>query len=394
VPGEAIPILRTSERRDFKRCQQRWVWHYREGLKPKGSESTPLWFGTGVHLALSEWYLPGLKRGVHPAETFAKYAEGAVDTIKVSDATEERVAQYEDGATLGVRLMEGYVRHYGTDPHMDMIQAEQTFGLDIPWPRPEEARQSLYDTEPGQILVRYRGTYDGVYRDLRDGSVRLLETKTAKAISLDHLSLDDQAGSYWAVATMTLRRLGLIDPKESIKGIEYNFVRKSVEDERPKDAEGYACNKPTKVHYQDAIEAERQKMPGKVPGSSWVGPPLTGKETLPMLEDIANKLQLNVLGERSKSQPPAIYLRHEVTRTSKERNSQLRRIQDEAVQMQTLRDGSVAPTKNPTKDCKWDCDFFNMCELHERQGEWKEFKRIAFKVLDPYADHRKSAEDG
>lgn len=380
--GEAIPILRTSERKDFKRCQQRWVWHYREGLKPKSSESTPLWFGTGVHLALSEWYLPGLKRGVHPAETFAQYADGAVATVKVADATEERVAQYEDGAELGVKLMEGYVRHYGTDPHMDMIQAEQTFGLDIPWPRPEEARQSLYDTEPGQILVRYRGTYDGVYRDLRDNSVRLLETKTAKAITLGHLGLDDQAGSYWAVATMTLRREGLIGPTESIKGIEYNFVRKSVEDERPKDEEGYACNKPKKADYVAALEPYASQTPEQL-----------GKLTLPQLETEAEVHKLTVLGERSKSQPPAIFLRHEVIRTSKERNTQLRRIQDEAVQMQAVRDGSVAPTKNPTKDCNWDCDFFNMCELQERQGEWQEFKRIAFKVLDPYADHRKSAED-
>jgi hypothetical protein len=384
MPGEAIPILRTSERRDFKRCQQRWVWHYREGLKPKGSESTPLWFGTGVHLALSEWYLPGLKRGVHPAETFAKYAEGAVATIKVSDATEERVAQYEDGATLGVKLMEGYVRHYGTDPHMDFIQSEQTFGLDIPWPRAEENRQSLYLAEPGQLLVRYRGTYDGVYRDLRDTSVRLLETKTAKAITLGHLGLDDQAGSYWAVATMTLRRLGLIGPKESIKGIEYNFVRKATEDERPKDAEGYACNKPKKEDYYKALIEEEPDMADQD----------LRKWTLDRLAAKAAEWDLTVMGERSKSQPPPIFLRHEVIRTSKERNTQLRRIQDEAVQMQTIRDGSVAPTKNPTKDCHWDCDFFSMCELQERQGEWEEFKRIAYKVMDPYADHRKSAEDG
>lgn len=376
-----IPILRTSERKDFKRCQIRWWWHYREGLKPRGSEKAPLWFGTGVHLALAEWYLPGLKRGVHPAETWKAFAEDALDVIKVADATEETVAEYEDALTLGTLLMDGYVRKYGNDEHMNFIQAEQTFGLDIPWPRPDEERQLVYDTVTGQVLVRYRGTYDGVYRDLRDNAVRLLENKTAKAITLGHLSLDDQAGSYWAVATRTLRDQNLIGPKESIQGIEYNFIRKALGDDRPKDAEGYATNKPTKADYVD-------QMADLLPDRD-----LAMKAKLDELQATATLHKRVILGERSKSQPPPIYLRHEVRRTSRERTTQLRRIQDEAVQMQLLRDGSVAPTKNPTRDCNWDCDFFNMCELQERQGDWQDFKRIAYRVEDPYADHRKSAED-
>lgn len=387
----SVSILRTSERRDFKRCQTRWWWGWREGLKPRGSEKTPLWFGSGVHLGLAEWYLPGLKRGRHPAETFKEYAEGGIHTIKVQDATEEAVAQYEDGLSLGVKLLEEYVKHYGTDPSWDFIQAEQAFGLDVPWPR-EEERQAGYDVTPGDLLLRYHGTYDGVYRDLEDGKIKLLETKTAAAISTSHLSLDDQAGSYWAVAAMTLRAQGLIGPKERLHGITYNFLRKALPDERPVDAEGYATNKPTKEHYVAAIEAERQKMPGKVPGSSWIGPPLTGKETLAMLQDIASKLDLKVTGERSKSQPTPLFLREQVWRTAAERNTQLRRIQNEGVQMQLARDGAMPLTKNPTKDCSWDCSFFAMCELQERGGEWEEFKRLGFKAQDPYADHRKSAE--
>jgi hypothetical protein len=370
------PILRTSERRDFKRCQARWWWHYREGLKPKGAESTPLWFGTGVHLALAEWYLPGTKRGVHPAQTFTEYAEGALRSVKVAEATEERVAQYEDGAELGRILMEGYVANYGTDPHMDIIQAEQTFGLDIPWPGAD--RQTLYAVEPGDVLVKYRGTYDGVYRDLRDGKIKLLETKTAKAISTTHLPLDDQAGSYWAVANMQLRKLGLLGVKERLHGIEYNFIRKSLPDERPKDAEGYATNKPVKADYQAALgigDAEARKM------------------KLDYMENIAKQSGIVVLGERSKVQSPTLFERHTVWRTRPEQNSQLRRIQTEAVQMQMVRDGSVEPTKNPTRDCHWDCDFYTMCELQERGGDWEEFRQIAYRVEDPYADHRKSADE-
>jgi hypothetical protein len=360
-------------------------------LKPKGQEKTALWFGTGVHIAFAEWYLPGLKRGRHPAETFTEYADGALHAIKVAEATEETVAEYEDGLTLGTTLMEEYVKHYGTDPSWDFIQAEHPFHLQVPWPGPD--RQGLYDVPAGSPLIDYYGTWDGVYRDLEDGKVKLLETKTAKAVQTTHLTLDDQAGSYWAIATRVLRELGILGPKERIHGINYNFVRKAMPDLRPKDAEGYFTNKPLKAHYIEAIEAERAKMPCPGPAGSWIGPPLTGKETLDLLQQIAHKLDLTVLGERSKQQPLPLFQRDLIPRTTAERNTQLRRIQDEAVVMQAHRDRLLPIIKNPTKDCSWDCTFFGMCELQERGGEWEEFKRMAFRQEDPYKDHRKSSDE-
>jgi PD-(D/E)XK nuclease superfamily len=371
-------ILRTSERRSFKRCPAQWWWAYREGLKPRGAEKTPLWFGTGVHLAFANWYLPGTKRGVHPAETFTEFAGDAIHTIKVADATEEQLAEYEEGASLGVTLMEEYVKLYGTDPKWHFISAEQTFSISVPWPTSD--RQTAYEvdqTDPGE-LVSYKGTFDGVYRDLDTGRIELLETKTAKSISLGHLTIDDQAGSYWAVAGHTLRQQGLIKPTDRIAGINYNFVRKGLPDARPRDAEGYACNKPVKADYQTALgisDVEARKM------------------KLDYLENIAQKAGVTVLGERSKVQPPPVFQRHMINRTGAERQTQLRRIQDEAVHMQVVRDGLLPIIKNTTWSCHRDCDYFAMCELQERQGNWEDFKKVAFRVQDPYADHRKSAED-
>lgn len=379
------PILRTSERRAFKRCQRRWWWGWREGLKPVGAESTPLWFGTGIHLGLAEWYLPGMSkrsgvnRGPHPAETFEAFAGDAMRSVKVATATEERVAQYEDGSRLGVILLEEYVKHWGRDESWSFIQAEKTFSLDIPWPGAD--RQSLYvvDEQTGS-LVQYKGTYDGVYRDLVDGRIKLLETKSAKAIQLTHLTLDDQAGSYWAVASHTLRAEGLIKPDESIAGINYNFLRKALPDDRPTDAEGYACNKPKKEDYTKTF-------------AGWGSTADYSKFTLANLEAEAKSRKLTVLGERSKVQPSPLFVRELVHRTRPERQTQLRRIQDEAVQMQAIRDGLLPMTKNPNRDCSWDCDFFGICELEERQGDWRALAKIAYRVEDPYSDHRKSAED-
>jgi hypothetical protein len=376
----SVPMLRTSERKDAKRCPQRWWWGWREGLKPRGSERTPLWFGTGVHLGLAEWYIPGVKRGVHPAETFARFAKDGLHTIKTQDATEEAVAEYEDGAVLGEILLNAYVEKWGRDESWDFIQAEKTFSLDVPWP--DNSRQGLYEISPDATptelaMLVYKGSWDGVYRDLSDGKIKLLETKTAAQISLSHLTLDDQAGSYWAIAGHSLRAEGLIGPKERIHGITYNFLRKGKPDERPKDAEGYACNKPVKADYMAALG---------------IGSVEARKMKLEYMEEIAAKAKVTVLGERSKNQPPPLFVREVVWRTTPERKTQLRRIQDEGVLLQAYRDGLLPLTKNPTKDCSWDCSFFQMCELQERGGDWETFKKAAFKQMDPYADHRKSAD--
>lgn len=365
-------ILRTSERKDFKRCQARWWWRWREGLQAKSS-STPLWFGTGVHLALERWYVPGVRRGIHPAETFLDFAAEGFHTIKTRDATEEQVAEYIDAQELGIRLMEEYVSEYGDDSHIDVIQSEQTFSIDVPWPE-----QTLYIVERGQILTRYNGKWDGVYRDLNDGNkLKLFEHKTAKAIMLAHLTLDDQAGSYWAIATASLRKMKLIKSSEQLHGITYNFIRKALPYRGPVDAEGYATNKPQKSHYIEAL-----------------GPRLANeKMKLVDLEELARKRRLTVVGDRSKTQPLPVFVRHDVHRTSKERATQLRRIQSEGVQMQLARDGWMPLTKTPTRDCWWDCSFFSMCELQERGGEWKMFRDAMYTVEDPYKDHRKSTEE-
>ena len=381
-----LPILRTSERRAFKRCPAKWWWAYREGLKPKGAEKTPLWFGTGVHLGLAEWYQPGTKRGPHPAETFAKFGGDAVTMIKTSDADEEQVAQYVDGKELGIAMLEGYVRRYGTDPQWEFIQAEQAFDLDVPWPGSD--RQSVWEVEDGQVMLRYAGTFDGVYRDLATGRLELLETKTAKAIQTSHLSLDDQAGSYWAVASYTLAKRGLIKPGERLSGINYNFLKKALPDDRPRDAEGYATNKPTKQHY---IAALRDKV------TNGRTTPITAQELAKLkvedMEILARELSLTVLGDRSKVQPSPLFLREMVHRTSEERRTQLRRIQDEALHMQAVREKLLPVIKNPTRDCVWDCDYFTMCELQERGGDFETHKSVAYRRQDPYADHRKSTDE-
>lgn len=326
-----VPMLRTSERRDFKRCPQRWAWAYLEGLAPL-RDANPLWFGQGIHIALAEWYLQGKKRGPHPAETWEAFCADEQRYIPTQYEDDEK--EFVDAKELGTSMMNEYVKLYGKDKRWNVIATEQTFRLLIADPR--------YKPEPGgklKALVRYVGTFDGVYRDEATGEIFLMEHKTAAGIQTHHLPLDDQAGSYWYVATRVLRKQGLIGPRESIAGIMYNFMRKALPDDRPQNERGEFLNKD---------------------------------------------------GSVSKRQPPPYFLREPVWRSAGERKTMEGRVQDEAIIMQEMRDGRLPLIKNPTRDCNWDCSFYRMCLLHEAGSDFQEYKEAAYKERDPYGDHRQN----
>lgn len=366
------PFLRTSERRTFKECVQKWHWAWREGLVPKGRPRDAFWFGTGVHLALAEWYQPGLKRGKHPVETWREYCSAFADPTfirSVAKAADTSAGEYfteekmVDAAELGEVLLGEYVKHYGRDESWQVIQPEYSTQINIPHP-----------LKPGEIIVVYCLTYDGVYRDLatRNGDLFLMEHKTASSIpNGSHLELDDQAGSYFAVAAQTVAARGLVPKGTRLKGITYNYLRKALPDDRPVDAEGYTTNKPKKEHYLAAL-----------------GPKFTSSLKLSELEFFAAKRGLTVLGDRSAVQPRPLFERKMVVKTARQRAMQLKKIQDEALWMEAVRRKQLPITKHTTSNCG-SCEFFDLCTLHDSQAPgWEHFKKTAYRVEDPYADHR------
>lgn len=329
------PLLRTSERISFKRCPQQWKWSWRDGLTPKYPKADARWFGTGIHLALQERYKHvGTKRGSDVLKVWRDYVKDEQAVIFGENFDVDKT-DYVDAAQLGETMLGDYLDFYGTDDKWYVLAAEQSF--EIPMPRPEGWPRA------GEPLVTYAGTFDivALNQDTED-SLWLWDHKTAKAIQTHHLSLDDQAGSYWAVAADVLAAQGLIKPGMKLDGILYNFLRKAKGDERPTNALGEALN-------QD--------------------------------------------GTVSKRQPTPVFVREEVWRTRPERARQIRKIQDEALIMDGVRRRTLPIIKNPTKDCAFMCDFFQLCELHEQGSDWREFRDLSFTKRDPYAAHRESTED-
>lgn len=336
MPTKERPVMvRTSERLSFRRCRQRWWWGWREGLKAPFTANS-LWFGEGIHFALAGYYKPGTKRGPAPADTFEKWVGAEKRRIYTKPNPDVDETKIVGAKELGVGMLTAYIAHYDADPTMDFIAVEQPFQFTV-----SMADNELWAMAKRILEFLYCGTFDGVFRDW-DGKIWLIEHKTAKAIETGHLPLDDQAGSYWMVATNVLRQLKLIGPKEQIEGIRYNFLRKALPDDRPTNAEG---------------------------------------------------MYLNRDGSVSKVQPSPLFHREDVFRFPGERQTQLARIKDESTEMALVKAGVLPVTKNPTKDCRWDCPFFNMCQLHEAGDDWQDYKELMYTVEDPYSQHRKSAAE-
>ena len=326
------PTIRTSERSSFGRCPQQWEWAYRYGLKSKAKPADALWFGIGIHEALAEWYMDGFDRGPVPSKTFDKWVGEEIRFIQANYEDREREwydeELYLDARELGMSMLDHYLEVYGDDPYLEILAIEQPFEIEV-----------VVDDEVAAI---FKSRLDGVAIDHWDNLLVLLEHKTAGSIKTVHLPLDNQAGSYFAVATIVLRHQGIIGRKDVVDGILYNFLRKSRKDPRERDAQGRYLNKDGRV---------------------------------------------------SKRQPPVAFLRDFVDRMPREVNNQMRRLSDEVKLMNGMRIGELPVTKNVTGMCP-NCQFFQMCVLHEKGGTaWKDFRDAHYTVENPYEDMRKSATE-
>ncbi|QSL67819.1 Cas4 family exonuclease [Nocardia phage P3.1] len=328
-------MIRSSERITLKTCSQRWWWSYVEGLTPLNEDTGALWFGTGLHLAFAEFYIPGIKRGRDPRETWAEFCKGTHNRVKVDLASwdDKKEAEFVKAEDLGDAMLENYMDVTQGDPHWEVLSPEQRFKVAIP---------DRFD--PKALLAWYFGTFDLVVRDHNDGFPKVVDHKSAKALPSEQdlavLNMDDQAGPYITYSTFTLRKMGLIGPKENVKGMEYNFLVKRKKDERPQDEFGRYLNKN---------------------------------------------------GTVSKVQPDDPFLRHYVSRTAGGRKRQIERTQDDIMWMNAMRSGQLPPTKAVSKNnCKF-CEFFAMCQVDEAGGDIDDIKRLMYRKRDPYADHREGA---
>lgn len=310
-----LPISRNSERSRFGNCRQAWDWAYNENIAPRDIP-LPFRFGDLVHQSFESWYKKGSKRGTRPWTTFKKLYNKADEKFGIRDKDTNEWVNAEE---LGIAMLKGYVEKYGTDPHWNIIAPEMTF-------------QVVLLDKHGEPYVRIFAKLDGVARDISNGRLILLEHKTAKTIRTGHLTLDDQAGTYWTFAPVWLRHIGVMGPDEDIDFIMYNFLRKAMPDLRPEDERGRKLNKD---------------------------------------------------GSVSKKQPGALFMRHPVRRNPIDREHLIDRIRKVTWEMDQVRQGKLPIYKTTSYRCP-QCQYFDLCELHETGADYEEYIKLGFVDNNPY----------
>ena len=358
-------MLRNSERSTYRRCRQKWAWSYLEQREPKARRGA-LSFGSLVHAALEVYYPPGAKRGPHPAEAFAEMYDAQQDEFEQWDEEGNRIPARD----LGITMLTEYVNLYGADTFLEIVAPEQTYAIDVL-------------NKKGEYLATMVGTFDALAYNVKTGRYVLLEHKTAKSIEEVQINsgYGEQGLTYFWAADITLHHIGALPADEHVDGVLFNFLRKAVPDQRPRNSEGHYLNKPKKDALVRACKQE--------------GLPLTGT-----MEALAQRLtgigwsdaKIARLGEVSKIQPSPLFNRQELLLGPHEMQRINTRIRNEAWEMGQVRDGKLPIYKNPTKDCSWDCPFYTACELHEIGQDYEAVLDFDFKPWNPYDAHELEAE--
>lgn len=363
----AIPLVRTSERNDFKRCP--WLW-YQSWVLGQTSRRVPTWswFGTAIHKGLEVRYPPGNKRG-SKADMIDAFVEAcdAEHRNVYSAGGELDTDEVVDGIALGKAMLLGYIEEYGKDEEWEVIHSEQSFQIDVP-------NLQAGSQDP---LAIYCGTWDSLWRHRSTKEFWLVDHKTRRSFPSNwtFYEINDQGGSYLWVAPEVLRALGIFKKKDKIEGLIFNALRKHLPpDPASLDANGVKRNRPLKADYYEALKGSIDLNPNRLPA-------------IPVLAEYARDLDLIVLGKESAVQPAPLFHREEIYRSQTERVTQGQRVQSEVTWMNAVRNGTMPLFKTPTEECTR-CQFFDVCQLDETSKE--DAAELAQAVLmhrDPYASH-------
>jgi len=213
-----------------------------------------LWFGTGIHYALAQYYNPRLQRDL--IETFKSWwelqynggvvtkeqaelsydrrpvdlkhldlykVEGLKDMLPVSEDLE----QFEEHLDLGLGMLEFYKVYAAEHDNFSVICEERTFS--VPIVDPSGAILMMEDPRDGIVKeVHLRGTQDAIIQDLENGQFGILEHKTAIAVDENYhrkLGKDEQCTTYMYGAEREAGLYGL--EYDRISYVLYNALRKA-----------------------------------------------------------------------------------------------------------------------------------------------------------------------
>lgn len=235
------PVVRTTDRNNFKRCRQEWDFSskIRMDLEPNSRSRVALDFGTAIHAGLEAYYNPVVS---NQSDEFrmqlclSEFLRSWLTARPNGDpALEEEWNEYN---LLGINMLKGYVKHYfQADQNFKCWAVELEFSVPITVPQegmmtetddlaviggklvqyvPDFVYQT-YDWKP----VQYQGRIDAIWIDDND-QYWIVDHKTAaRWAETNWLDLDEQCGSYlWAMKQL--------HPDKKWAGVIYNELKKAA----------------------------------------------------------------------------------------------------------------------------------------------------------------------
>lgn len=276
---DIIPI-HSSDRAAFRRCRRFWDWSSptRTNLTVRADihgVSIPLFFGTGIHYALEQYYIPtesGIKRD--PVEAFQTWFdimwrggivtedwldkvydlkpvpnthayiddinfEGEIVPMYMVRGLEDILPdpdhnEWDDLRDLGVNMMKYYKTYAEINDNFEVVVAEHQFSVPI-WDYEKDCvmeRRDLREESPnfGELLeVHSRGKQDAIYVK-PNGKLGILENKTSARWGeeeLRKLENDEQCTNYIMAAEIEAKYYDLPHRDQQIEEVTYNVLRKT-----------------------------------------------------------------------------------------------------------------------------------------------------------------------
>lgn len=269
---DIIPI-HNSDRAAFKRCRRYWDWSSpaRNNLTVRADIhgiNIPMFYGTGIHHALEQYYQPGLRRD--PVEAFKtwfniQWRGGTVteewlplvyDLKPKVSKTSVRVfgesnlfvvrgledilpapdhQEWEDLFELGVNMMTYYKEYAERNDDFEVLVAEHDFSVPI-YDFENKRPLMMIDTREDspnygkELEVHARGRQDAVKRRIGTDRLSILENKTAEKWGedeLEKLDSDEQCTTYLWSAEIEAQYYDLPHKGEPLEEVTYNVLRKA-----------------------------------------------------------------------------------------------------------------------------------------------------------------------
>lgn len=262
---DVIPI-HSSDVAAFKSCRRKWDWSSptRKNLRRRVDiygVNIPLWFGTGIHYALENYYDPLLKRD--PVESFLTWYQYQIDGGIVSEewldrtydlhprlsdkhvlgesalwriaglkeilpAWEVHEEEFELHRELGIGMMTFYKDYAERNDNFVCVAAESTYSIPLGFEVVDRREDS---PNYGKTLeVHARGKRDAIIYFPELDRFGIIDHKTIERLDEDEkdeqLNKDEQVSNYLWATKMEAEMFGYEWSEKPVDRIIYQLLRK------------------------------------------------------------------------------------------------------------------------------------------------------------------------